>query len=101
MIGTENQAAETSRSMSAELRGNPLQEPAETENTNKNEDDEELQSDPLRDLLDWLQEFREKFVDESRPLEPRGNPTPKDQDTASSSHDFAMESRARMEPGSG
>ena len=53
--------------MSAELRRNPLQEPAENENTNKNENNEELQSELLRDLPGWLQEFREKLVDESVP----------------------------------
>ena len=35
VIGTENPATERSWSMSAELRGNPLQEPAETGNPNK------------------------------------------------------------------
>ena len=47
--------------MCAELRRNPLQESAETEN--KNEDDEEVQSDLLHDLPDWLQEFRENLFD--------------------------------------
>ena len=41
------------------------------------------------------------MVDESSPLEPRGNPAPKDQDTSSSTHELPMESRAKVEPGSG
>ena len=72
-----------------------------TENKNKNEGREEVQSYLLHDLPDWLQVFRENLVDESRPLEPRGNPAPKDRDTASSSLDLPMESRAKVEPGSG
>ena len=62
---------------------------------NKHEGREEVQSDLLHDLLDWLQEFREHLVDESSPLEPRGNLAPEDQDTS------RMESRAKVEPGSG
>ena len=34
-------------------------------------------------------------------LEPRGNPAPGDQDTSSSSHELPMESRAKVEKGSG
>ena len=52
-----------------------------TGNTNKIEGPEEIQSDLSHNLPDWLQEFREKLVDESSPSEPLGNPTPKDQDT--------------------
>ena len=55
----------------------------------------------MRDLLDWLQESREKVVDESSPLEPRGNPAPEDQDISSSSHEIQMESRAKVALGSG
>ena len=55
--------------ISEELRGNPLHKPTETENTNQNEDDEELRSELLRDLPEWLQEFRENMVDESVPTE--------------------------------
>ena len=68
--------------------GNPLHKPTETENTNKNERREEVHSDLLHDLLDWLQEFRENLVDESSLTEPRRNPAPKDRDTASSSHEL-------------
>ena len=79
----------------------PLHRSTENENTNKNEGREEVHSDLLHDLPDWLQEFREKLVDESSPSEPRGNPAPVDQDTSSSSHELPMEWRAKVEPGSG
>ena len=100
-IGTENPATEWSETMSEELRRNPLQEPAETENTNKNEDDEELQGGILRDLPVWLQEFRENLVDECVPTESRRNPSHEHRDTSSSSHEWPMESRAKVELGSG
>ena len=92
VIGTENPATEGSEIMSEESRGNLLHGPAEIENTNKNDDDEELRSELLRDLPGWLQEFKENLVDERSPLEPRGNPAPKDRDTSSSSHALPMES---------
>ena len=98
---TENPVPERSGSTSEELRGNPLPEPAKTDNPNKHEDDEEVQRELLHDLLDWLQDFRENLVNESSPLEPRRNPAPKDRDTASSSHELPMEPRAKVEPGSG
>ena len=41
--------------------------PTETKNTNKNEGHEEVQSDLLHELPDWLQEFRENLVDERSP----------------------------------
>ena len=41
------------------------------------------------------------MVDESSPLEPRRNPASKDRDTSSSSHELPVESRAKVEPGSG
>ena len=78
-----------------------LHKPTETENKNENEGREEVQSDLLRDLPDWLQDFREDLVDESSPTKPRRNPAPKDQDTASSSLELPVESRAKVEPGSG
>ena len=84
-----------------ELRGNPQHESTETENKNKNEGREEEQSDTSHEFPDWLQGFREKLVDESSPSKPRGNPASKDRDTSSSSHELAMESRAKVEPGSG
>ena len=89
---TENPVPKRSGSTSEELWGNPLHEPTETENKI-----EEVQSDLLHDLPDWLQDFREILVGESSPSEPQGNPAPEDQDT----HELLMESRAKLEPGSG
>ena len=67
----------------------------------KNEGHEEVQSDLLHELPDWQQEFRENLVDERCPFEPRRNPSPGHRDTSSSSHELPMESRAKVEPGSG
>ena len=53
-----------------------MPEPVKTENTDKHEDDEEVQSDLLHELPDWPQEFREKLVDESSSLEPREETLP-------------------------
>ena len=55
----------------------------------------------MHDLPDWLQEFREVWVDESSPSEPPRNPAPKDQVTSSSSHELPMEWQAKVELGSG
>ena len=74
---------------------------AKIEGTNKHEGDEEGQSDLLHDLRDWLQDFREKLVDEGSPLEPRADPSPGDGTTSSSSHELPMEPRAKVEPRSG
>ena len=98
---TENPVPERSGSTSEELRGNPRHEPTETENKNKNEEREEVQNDLLHELPDWLQEFRENLVDERGPFEPRRNPEHMDIETSSSSHELPMESRAKVEPGSG
>ena len=57
-------------------------------------------SDLLHELPDWLQEFRENLVDERCPSEPQRNPQPGYRDT-SSSHELPMESRAKVERGSG
>ena len=85
---TENPVQERSGSTSEELRGNPMQKPTATENKNKNEGREEVQSDLLRDLPDWLQDFIENLVDESSPSEPWWKRAPNDQDTSRSSHDY-------------
>ena len=50
--------------------------------TSGNKGREEVQSDPVHDLPDWLQEFRKNLVDESGPLEPRGDRAPGHRDTA-------------------
>ena len=48
-----------------------LHESTETENKTKNEDFEEVQSNLVHDLPDWLQEFRDNAVGERNPSEPR------------------------------
>ena len=98
---TENPVPEGSGSMSEDLRRNPLHESTETENKNKNEGREEVQSDFLHELPDWLLEFRENLVDERSSSELRGNPELGYRDTSSSAHELPMESRAKEEPGSG
>ena len=98
---TKNPVQERSGSTSEELRGNLLHTPTETENQNKNEGPEDVQSDLLHDLPDWLQEFRENLVDESGPTKPRGNPANKDQDTSSSPHELPTESSAKVVLGLG
>ena len=55
-----------SGSMSDGVRGDSSRGPAETENPNKN-DNEIVQGDPLRDLPEWLEEFKENLVDDSVP----------------------------------
>ena len=55
----------------------------------------------MHDLPDWLLDFRENLVDERNPSELRGDPELGYRDTASSSHELPMESRAKVEPGSG
>ena len=98
---TENPTTERSGSTSEEQRRNPLHESTETENQNKNEGREEVQSDQSHDLPDWLQEFKENLVDERNPSEPRENPELGYRDTSLSSHELPMESRSKVEPCSG
>ena len=52
--------------MSDGVRGNSSRGPAETENPNKN-DNEGVRRDPLRDLPEWLEEFKDSLGDESVP----------------------------------
>ena len=52
--------------MSEEVRGDSSCGPAETENPNKN-DNEGVRSDPLRDLREWLEEFKEHLIDDCVP----------------------------------
>ena len=78
-----------------------MHKPTETENKYRNEGREEEQSDLLHELPDWLQEFRESLADARNPSEPRGNPELGYGDTSSSSHEKPMESRAKVEPGTG
>ena len=56
-----------STSEDSSARGKSRHESAEIENPNKN-DDEELQSDELQGVPDWLQEFKHGLVDESVPV---------------------------------
>ena len=62
MIGTKNPATERSEIVSEESRGKPSRGSAETENTIKNEDDEELRSELLQDVPELLQDFKEHLV---------------------------------------
>ena len=78
-----------------------MPERAKTKNTNKNEGDEEVQCDLLHGLPECLLEFEENLVDERNPSEPRGEPSPGHRDTSSSFHELSMESRAKVESGSG
>ena len=87
--------------MSEESRGSPLHGSVENENTNKNEDDEDLRSEFLRDLPDWPQEFKESLLIESVPAELRGNPSHEHRDTSGSSHELPLEPRAKVASGSG
>ena len=98
---TENPVLERGGTTSEGLRGDPLHESTETENENNNGESEEVQRDMSHELLHWLQEFRENFVDGSTSTEPWRNPEQGSQDTASSSHELSMESRAKVELGSG
>ena len=98
---TENPVPERSGSRSEEVRGNLQHKPTETENKNKKEGREEVPSDPLHDLPDWLQDIRENLVDGSSPTKPRGNPEHEYRDTSKSSHELPMEARAKVEPASG
>ena len=50
--------------MNEELRSEPLHDSTETENKISRES-KEVQRDTSHELLDWLQEFRENWVDES------------------------------------
>ena len=68
----------------------------ETENK-RNKGREEVQSDLLHELPDWLQKFRENLVDERNPVEPRGNPEPGGRDFSMSSPQLPLESRAKLE----
>ena len=94
---TENPVPKRSGSTSEEHRGNPLHESSNAENKKKHEGREEVHSDLLHDLPDWLQGFKENLVDERNLSEPRGNPELGYRDTSSSSHELPMEPRAHVE----
>ena len=96
---TGNPVPESSVSTSGELRGDPLHESHRNRNQ-KNGESEEVQRDTSHELPEWLQEFREILI-ESSSTEPWGDPEQGSQDTFKSSHGLPMESRAKVEPGSG
>ena len=89
MISTENPKTERSETVSEESRRNPSRGSAETENTNKNEDDEELRIELLQDVPEWLQDFKENLVDKK--VQPH-------QHSPSSSRELPMEPRAKVVP---
>ena len=97
----ENPVPERSGSMIEELRWNPVRRQTETENKNKNEGREEVHSDLIEWLAGpatWVQRKLGRWKWSCRATE---NPAPKDQDTSSSSLELPMESRAKVESGSG
>ena len=66
-------AIESSESLDGQARRYPytsespeelLYEPTEIPEPNKNEDHEQVRGSPYADIPEWLQEFRENFVDE-------------------------------------
>ena len=71
------------------MRGNSWRGPPETENPNKN-DNGEVRGDPLRDLPEWPEEFKENLVDDG---------VPEHRDAPSSSHELPSEPRAKMVSG--
>ena len=91
VIPAQHPASTRSESTSCTVRRSPSHEPAETENTNKNGDNETVRWNPLRDLPEWLKEFTENLVDESVPA--HGDAP------ASSSRESASESRGKVVSG--
>ena len=67
VIPTLHPASTRSESTSSTVRGSPSHEPAETENTHKNEDNETVRGNWLGDLPESLEEFTENLVDEGVP----------------------------------
>ena len=78
--------------MSEESLGNTLRGSAETKYTYKNEDDEELRSELLQDVPEWLQDFTEYLVDKN--VQPH-------QYSPSSPRQLPMEPRPKVVPGPG
>ena len=58
---TKHPASTRSVSMSDEVRGDSSHGPAGTENQNKNDDNEEVRGEPLRNLPGLLKEFKETW----------------------------------------
>ena len=82
---TEHPASTRNENMSEEVQGNLSHGPAETENSNANDDNEEAQGNLSHDLPEWLQESRHGLVNES---------VPEHRDASSSSHELLSEPRA-------
>ena len=70
--------------MSEEVRGDSSRGSAETEKPNKN--DNGVRGDPLRDLPEWLEEFKENLVDDS---------VPEHRDASSSSHELPFRAASK------
>ena len=89
---TEAEIPATRRSEKASedssARGNSWHESREMANPSKN-DDEDLQSDELQGVPDWLQDFKHGLVDES---------VPEHRDASSFSHELLLEPRAKVVP---
>ena len=71
---TENQYPKEVKVRVRSYRETRCIEQTETENTNRNEGREEVQSNLLHDLPDWLQGFREILVDDRSPFGATGKP---------------------------
>ena len=76
--------------MSEEVQGNLSHDTAETENPNNTDNDETVRGNPLRDVPEWLQEFRHGLVNES---------VPEHRDASSSPRELPSEPRAKVVSG--
>ena len=75
---------------SKEYGENPSRGPAEIKHPNTNEDNDRVRGDPLRDLPEWPEEFKENLVDDS---------VPEHRDASSSSQKLPSEPRAKVVSG--
>ena len=93
---TKNPVLEWSGSTSEELRGNQLHKLTKTENKNKHEGREEVQSDLLYELAGTDHRSSEKICSMKVVLQSHGEIlAPKNQDTSSSSHELPLESASK------
>ena len=97
---TENPVPERSGISSEELRGKSLEIPPESENKNKTKDAKKYKA---KYYMNCQTRFRilERILSVKVVLQRRRNPAPEDRDTANSSHELPMVSRAKVEEGSG
>ena len=91
VVPTLHPTSTRSESTTSTVRVSPSHEQKSTKQNNKNGDNETVRRSPLRDLSEWLEEFKENLVDESVPAQ-RDVP-------ASSSRESAPEPRGRVEKG--